>query len=61
MVSRAHLDVPPLPAGTVLQARLKEVEQRLQEAREAQDSPGNCGQEGECASQPGYQFFRPLS
>nr|XP_034378576.1 synaptonemal complex central element protein 1-like isoform X2 [Arvicanthis niloticus] len=28
---------------TVLQARLKEVEQRLQEAREAQDSPGNCG------------------
>ncbi|XP_028624453.1 synaptonemal complex central element protein 1-like isoform X1 [Grammomys surdaster] len=28
---------------TVLQAKLKEVEQRLQEAREAQNSPGNCG------------------
>ncbi|XP_076772032.1 synaptonemal complex central element protein 1-like [Arvicanthis niloticus] len=40
---------------TVLQARLKEVEQRLQEAREAQDSPGNCGQEGERASQPGLK------
>ncbi|XP_006255738.1 synaptonemal complex central element protein 1-like [Rattus norvegicus] len=28
---------------TLLQVRLKEVEQKLQEAREAQDSPENCG------------------
>lgn len=43
MTSEAHLDVLPPPAGTLLQDRLKEVEQKLQEAREAQDSPENCG------------------
>lgn len=42
MASGAHLDVLP-PAGTLLRARLEEVEQRLQEAREAVDSPGNYG------------------
>ncbi|XP_021075850.2 synaptonemal complex central element protein 1-like isoform X2 [Mus pahari] len=32
-----------LAERTLLQARLEEVEQWLQEAREARDSPGNCG------------------
>jgi hypothetical protein len=43
MASGAHLDVPLPPAGTLLRARLEKVEQRLQEARETWDSPGNCG------------------
>ncbi|XP_052022479.1 synaptonemal complex central element protein 1-like isoform X2 [Apodemus sylvaticus] len=44
---------------TLLRARLKEVEQRLQEARVAQDSPGNCGLKTELEESGGQSQSSP--
>ncbi|GAB1293686.1 Synaptonemal complex central element protein 1-like [Apodemus speciosus] len=44
---------------TLLRARLKEVEQRLQEAREAQDSPGDCGLKTELEESAGQSQSSP--